>query len=85
MNEGAMGVVPIITPAEIRLGFLNQGILLFNERVRNVDLKYARKVEYYFSSFEPTIIEDLIKHIESAGWEVEVFRDVECPYFTVSV
>ncbi len=85
MNEVAMGTVPVITPAEIRHGFLNQAILIFNEKVRNIDLKYARQVECYFDSFEPTIIEDLIAHIESAGWDVEVYRDVESPYFTVTV
>lgn len=85
MNEGAMGTVPLVTPAENRHGFLNQGIRIFNEKVFSVDLKYGRKVECYFDSFEPIIIEDLIKHITAAGWEVEVFRDVEFPYFSVTV
>lgn len=85
MSEVDMGAVPVITPAEFYRFYLNQGIRNFNEKIRDIDLKYGRKIECYFDSFEICIIEDLIAHIESAGWEVEVYRDVENPYFSVTV
>lgn len=85
MNDEIMGTVKVVSPEEIRHSMLNRGIRLFNEQVRTASLQEEQFVECYFSSFDVNIIEDLIGHITAAGWKVEVYRDVECPYFSVNI